>query len=74
MSQFYEYNWPAASANGIALFQATTANKPLNLNGSSVNKTSGQINFIDFGIVPRITLNSLLTLRKISKIYLNAVE
>jgi hypothetical protein len=66
MSQFYEYNWPAASANGIATFQATIANTPLNLNGSSVNKTSGQINFIDFGIVPRITLNSLQNISAIN--------
>ena len=66
MSQFYEYNWPAASANGIAIFQATTANTPLVLNGSYVNKSNGQINFIDFGIVPRITLNSAANISAIN--------
>jgi hypothetical protein len=58
MSQFYEYNWPAPIANGISLFQTLTANIPLLLNGSYVNKTTRIVNFIDFGIVPRITLNS----------------
>lgn len=59
MSQFYEYNWPAPVANGISLFQGLTANIPLLLNGSYVNKTTRTVNFVDdFGIVPRITLNS----------------
>jgi len=59
MSQFYEYNWPAPIANGISLFQTMTANIPLLLNGSYVNKTTRAVNFVgDFGIVPRITLNS----------------
>ena len=66
MSQFYEYNWPASSANGIAAFQATTANTPLILNGSYVNKSNGQINFIDSGIVPRITLNSVANISAIN--------
>jgi hypothetical protein len=59
MSQFYEYNWPAPIANGISLFQTLTANIPLLLNGSYVNKTTKAVNFVgDFGIVPRITFNS----------------
>lgn len=59
MSQFYEYNWPAPVANGISLFQGLTANTPLLLNGSYVNKTTRAVNFVDdFDIVPRITLNS----------------
>lgn len=59
MSQFYEYNWPATTANGISLLQTTTANTPLLLNGSYVNKTTRTVNFVDdFGIVPYITLNS----------------
>lgn len=59
MSQFYEYNWPAPVANGISLSQGLTANIPLLLNGSYVNKTTRTVNFVDdFGIVPRITLNS----------------
>ena len=59
MSQFYEYNWPAPVANGISLFQGLTANTPLLLNGSYVNKTTRAVNFVDdLGIVPRITLNS----------------
>jgi hypothetical protein len=60
MSQFYEYNWPDTTLkNGIALTQALTANIPLLLNGSYVNKTTRTVNFVDdFGIVPRITLNS----------------
>ena len=58
MSQFYEYNWPTPIEDGISLDQTTTANTPLLLNGSYVNKTTGIVNFIDFGIVPRITLNS----------------
>ena len=62
MSQFYEYNWPAPIANGISLFQALTANTPLLLNGSYVNKTTRIVNFIDFGIVPRITLSSVANL------------
>jgi len=66
MSQFYEYNWPAPIANGISLFQTTTANIPLLLNGSYVNKTTRIVNFIDFGIVPRITLNSAADLRAIN--------
>jgi hypothetical protein len=66
MSQFYEYNWPAPIANGISLFQTTTANTPLLLNGSYVNKTTRTVNFIDFGIVPRITLNSVVNLSAIN--------
>jgi hypothetical protein len=66
MSQFYEYNWPAPIANGISLFQTLTANIPLLLNGSYVNKITGTINFIDFGIVPRITLNSAANLSAIN--------
>lgn len=66
MSQFYEYNWPAPIANGISLFQTLTANTPLLLNGSYVNKTTRIVNFIDFGIVPRITLNSAADLRAIN--------
>lgn len=66
MSQFYEYNWPAPIANGISLFQTTTANTPLLLNGSYVNKITGTINFIDFGIVPRITLSSVANLSGIN--------
>jgi hypothetical protein len=66
MSQFYEYNWPAPIANGISLFQTTTANTPLLLNGSYVNKTTRIVNFIDFGIVPRVTLNSAADLRAIN--------
>ena len=63
MSQFYEYNWPAPVANGISLFQGLTANIPLLLNGSYVNKTTRTVNFVDdFGIVPRITLNSAANL------------
>ena len=59
MSQFYEYNWPAPVANGISLFQGLTANIPLLLNGSYVNKITRTVNFVDdFNIVPRITLNS----------------
>jgi hypothetical protein len=58
MSQFYEYNWPTPIANGISLSQTLTANIPLLLNGSYVNKTTRIVNFIVFGIVPRITLNS----------------
>jgi hypothetical protein len=67
MSQFYEYNWPTAIANGISLFQTTTANIPLLLNGSYVNKTARTVNFVDdFGIVPRITLNSAANLSGIN--------
>ena len=67
MSQFYEYNWPAAIANGISLFQTLTANIPLLLNGSYVNKTTKTVNFVDdFGIVPRITLNSAANLSGIN--------
>jgi hypothetical protein len=66
MSQFYEYNWPAPIANGISLFQTLTANTPLLLNGSYVNKTTRIVNFIDFGIVPRITLNSVANLSGIN--------
>jgi len=66
MSQFYEYNWPAPIANGISLFQTLTANIPLLLNGSYVNKTTRIVNFIDFGIVPRITLNSAANLSAIN--------
>ena len=59
MSQFYEYNWPTPVVNGISLFQTLTANTPLLLNGSYVNKTTRAVNFVDdFGIVPRVTLNS----------------
>jgi len=66
MSQFYEYNWPAPIANGISLFRTTTANTPLLLNGSYVNKTTRIVNFIDFGIVPRVTLNSAANLSAIN--------
>ena len=67
MSQFYEYNWAAPIANGISLFQTTTANIPLLLNGSYVNKTTRTVNFVDdFGIVPRITLNSAANLSAIN--------
>lgn len=67
MSQFYEYNWPAAIANGISLFQTLTANIPLLLNGSYVNKTTRTVNFVDdFSIVPRITLNSAANLSGIN--------
>ena len=66
MSQFYEYNWPIPVVNGISLFQTLTANIPLLLNGSYVNKTTRTVNFIDFGIVPRITLNSAADLRAIN--------
>lgn len=67
MSQFYEYNWPAPVANGISLFQGLTANTPLLLNGSYVNKTTRTVNFVDdFNIVPRITLNSAANLSGIN--------
>lgn len=63
MSQFYEYYWPAPVVNGISLFQTTTANIPLRLNGSYANKTTGAVNFVDdFGIVPRIILSSAANL------------
>lgn len=63
MSQFYEYNWPTPIANGISLFQTLTANIPMLLNGSYVNKTTKTVNFVDdFGIVPRITLSSAANL------------
>lgn len=59
MSQFYEYNWPTPVVNGISLFQTLTANIPLLLNGSYVNKITRTVNFVDdFSIVPRVTLNS----------------
>ena len=67
MSQFYEYNWPIPVVNGISLFQTLTANIPLLLNGSYVNKTTRTVNFVDdFGIVPRITLNSAANLSGIN--------
>ena len=67
MSQFYEYNWPAPVANGISLFQGLTANTLLLLNGSYVNKITRTVNFVDdFGIVPRITLNSAANLSGIN--------
>ena len=67
MSQFYEYHWPVAIANGISLFQSLTANIPLQLNGSYVNKVTETVNLVDdFGIVPRITLNSASDLRGIN--------
>lgn len=67
MSQFYEYNWPAPVANGISLFQGLTANTPLLLNGSYVNKITRTVNFVDdFNIVPRITLNSAANLSGIN--------
>lgn len=67
MSQFYEYDWPAPVANGISLFQGLTVNIPLLLNGSYVNKTTRTANFVDdFGIVPRITLNSAANLSGIN--------
>lgn len=67
MSQFYEYNWPTPVVNGISLFQTLTANIPLLLNGSYVNKTTKTVNFVDdFSIVPRITLNSAANLSGIN--------
>jgi hypothetical protein len=67
MSQFYEYNCPAPVANGISLFQGLTANTPLLLNGSYVNKITRIVNFVeDFGIVPRVTLNSAANLSGIN--------
>ena len=67
MSQFYEYNWPATTANGISLLQTTTENIPLLLNGSYVNKTTRTVNFVDdFGIVPYITFNSTSDLSAIN--------
>ena len=67
MSQFYEYNWPTPVANGISLFQGLTANTPLLLNGSYVNKITRTVNFVDdFNIVPRITLNSASNLSGIN--------
>ena len=67
MSQFYEYNWPAPVANGISLFQGLTANTPLLLNGSYVNKITRTVNFVDdFNIVPRVTLNSAANLSGIN--------
>lgn len=67
MSQFYEYNWPTPVVNSISLFQTLTANIPLLLNGSYVNKTTKTINFVDdFGIVPRVTLNSAANLSGIN--------
>jgi hypothetical protein len=67
MSQFYEYNWPTPVVNGISLFQTLTANIPLLLNGSYVNKITRTVNFVDdFGIVPRITLNSAANLSGIN--------
>ncbi|MCP5363490.1 MAG: hypothetical protein H6910_05120 [Rickettsiaceae bacterium] len=67
MSQFYEYNWPTPVVNGISLFQTLTANIPLLLNGSYVNKITRTVNFVDdFNIVPRITLNSAANLSGIN--------
>jgi len=68
MSQFYEYNWPDTSLkNGIALDQKPTANIPLLLNGSYVNKITRTVNFVDdFNIVPRVTLNSVSDLSGIN--------
>ncbi len=67
MSQFYEYNWPTPVVNGISLFQTLTANIPLLLNGSYVNKITRTVNFVDdFSIVPRITLNSAANLSSIN--------
>jgi len=67
MSQFYEYNWSTPVVNGISLFQGLTANIPLLLNGSYVNKTTKTANFVDdFNIVPRITLNSAANLSGIN--------
>lgn len=67
MSQFYEYNWPTPVVNGISLFQTLNVNIPLLLNGSYVNKTTRAVNFVgDFGIVPRITLNSAANLSAIN--------
>lgn len=66
MSQFYEYNWPAPITNGISTAQTTTTNTPLLLNGSYVNKTTGIVNFINFGIVPRITFTSTNNLSAIN--------
>lgn len=68
MSQFYEYNWPDTTfKNGIALEQELTANTPLLLNGAYVNKTTKTANFVDdFGIVPRVTLDSASDLSAIN--------
>jgi len=67
MSQFYEYNWPTPVVNGISLFQTLTANIPLLLNGSYVNKITRTVNFVDdFGIVQRVTLNSAANLSGIN--------
>lgn len=68
MSQFYEYNWPDTTLkDGIALDQKLTANIPLLLNGSYVNKITRTVNFVDdFGIVPRVTLNSASDLSAIN--------
>jgi hypothetical protein len=67
MSQFYEYSWPAPVANGISTLQSFNTNTPLLLNGSYVNKTTKTVNFVDdFGIVPRITLNSSNNLSNIN--------
>ena len=67
MSQFYEYNWPTPVVNGISLFQTLTANIPLLLNGSYVNKITRTVNFVDdFNIVPRVTLNSAANLSGIN--------
>lgn len=67
MSQFYEYNWPTPVVNGISLFQTLTANIPLLLNGSYVNKITRTVNFVDdFSIIPRVTLNSAANLSGIN--------
>lgn len=67
MSQFYEYNWPTPVVNGISLFQTLTANIPLLLNGSYVNKITRTVNFVDdFSIVPRVTLNSVANISGIN--------
>ena len=67
MFQLYEYHWPTPVVNGISLFQTLTAKIPLLLNGSYVNKTTRAVNFVDdFGIVPRITLNSAANLSGIN--------
>ena len=67
MFQFYEFNWSIPVVNGISLSQTLIVNTPLLLNGSYVNKTTRTVNFVDdFGIVPRITLNSTANLSGIN--------
>lgn len=59
MSQFYEYNWPAADSQGVSLLQKVNKNSPLLLDGFYANKITRTVNFVtDFGIVPKITLTA----------------